>query len=342
MSALLLEGWLVLMKAMATRLWTIASPACAEPLLAGAAALRLTCGSMANPFEGHDRPYDLAPVALSAAESLGRSLGLPVAEPRVLSDGFWLMVHLAPAPVVARVSTYTARMRDPKVSLVREIAVGRHLDDSGIPVAAPTRHVDPGPHRHLGHHIGLWNYHERAGADPTMEDCLDRVSQLHAALAEFPGELATFGPVHDDLGYCLGGLDRAADLLSPDQLDSIRAAARRLEPFRTSPPGELTVVHGDLHPGNLLPTAEGPVWIDLEDVCRAPREWDLALLSWYAPADRLAGFGPDPEVLELCRDLRALHILAGLIRFRGELGQGPEYDAMITGALPLLTETRQP
>ncbi len=35
-------------------------------------------------------------------------------------------------------------------------------------------------------------------------------------------------------------------------------------------------VHGDAHRGNLLLTSEGPVLLDLDEVCVAPREWDLA------------------------------------------------------------------
>jgi Ser/Thr protein kinase RdoA (MazF antagonist) len=38
----------------------------------------------------------------------------------------------------------------------------------------------------------------------------------------------------------------------------------------------LGAVHGDAHRGNVLLTRDGPVLLDLDEVCVAPREWDLA------------------------------------------------------------------
>ncbi|GAB3757689.1 aminoglycoside phosphotransferase family protein [Microlunatus parietis] len=297
---------------------------------------------MGNPFEGHQRTDDPAPAALRAAVGLGRELGLTVTEPEVLSDGFWLMVHLRPAPVVARVATFTARMRDPESSLGRELAVTGYLAGQGAPVVGPSPLLPARPYHHEGHWIGFWEYAERRpdAPAPTLEDCLALIGPLHDQLAGYPGPLEPFGSVNQDLAYCLDRLDRAADLLGSAGERALRTAAERLRDFRLAPPSPLLPVHGDLHPGNMINTPEGVRWLDFEDVGLAPREWDLALLSWYVDEPQLASLGPDPERLALCRDLRALQILAGLIAFRGVLGSGPDYDAMITGALPLLTETR--
>jgi aminoglycoside phosphotransferase (APT) family kinase protein len=38
------------------------------------------------------------------------------------------------------------------------------------------------------------------------------------------------------------------------------------------------MVHGDSHPGNVLWTADGPLWGDWEDAHLAPLEWDPACL----------------------------------------------------------------
>ncbi|MGH2584336.1 MAG: aminoglycoside phosphotransferase family protein, partial [Dehalococcoidia bacterium] len=43
--------------------------------------------------------------AVAAAVAVARAHGLPVEEPAVLADLFSVMVHLRPAPVVARVAT---------------------------------------------------------------------------------------------------------------------------------------------------------------------------------------------------------------------------------------------
>jgi hypothetical protein len=74
-------------------------------------------------------------------------------------------------------------------------------------------------------------------------------------------------------------------------------------------------LHGDTHPGNLLRTADGLVWADLEDTSRGPRGWDLACLRGTARLDGRAAVDalPDPmtdEELSPFVWLRALHAAA--------------------------------
>jgi len=54
---------------------------------------------------------DRVPRAVAAAVAVARAHGLAVGEPAVLSDGVNLVVHLRPAPVVARVATLTPLLR---------------------------------------------------------------------------------------------------------------------------------------------------------------------------------------------------------------------------------------
>ncbi len=310
----------------------------------GGAGVRPTVTEMttdpSRPFEGHRRHDDPTPAALDAALGLARSLGLYVEEPRILADGFWLMVHLYPAPVVARVSTYTARVRPAVEYLTREIDVMTHLAGVGAPVVAPSAELPPGPHRWNGHDISFWTFLDVvADRWVGLGECSALLADLHTALADYPRELQVFGPTAHDLPHCLAELHRADGLLTAAQQDAVRGAAERLAPFLADP-GPLQAVHGDVHPGNILLTPDGPRWIDVEDVCLAPREWDLALLSWCGPEADVARHRPDPEILAACSDLRALHILAWMIRFRGEQGEGAAYDEMITNMLPLLSDTR--
>jgi len=51
------------------------------------------------------------------------------------------------------------------------------------------------------------------------------------------------------------------------------------------------VCHGDVHPGNVLVSADGPLLIDFDLLCRAAPAWDHAMLTTYA--DR---WGGDPLV----------------------------------------------
>jgi hypothetical protein len=66
---------------------------------------------------GHEqrRREERSQRAVAAALALARENGLRVEEPTVLNDQFSLMVHLRPAPVVARVATYMPKLRTPIV-----------------------------------------------------------------------------------------------------------------------------------------------------------------------------------------------------------------------------------
>lgn len=39
-----------------------------------------------------------------------------------------------------------------------------------------------------------------------------------------------------------------------------------------------SVIHGDAHPGNIIRSWRGDVWLDFEESCYGPVEWDLACL----------------------------------------------------------------
>jgi hypothetical protein len=267
--------------------------------------------------------------AVSAAVAVAREHGVRVDEPAVLADLFSVMVHLHPAPVVARVSTWTSRLHDPITDwLAREIDVTGYLAGQGAPVVAPSAELPAGPHTRDGFAISFWTYLE---ADPdgavTMADCSAMLVDLHAALRTYPGELPVLGPPVNDLPIGLRALDDAADLFSPDARARIRAAADELAPFLAEPTGELQPLHGDVHHGNLVPTRDGPVWIDFEDVCLGPVEWDFALMAMFgAGAELAAHHRPDPERLELCTRLRKLHVALSMLALRDSLGDSDGWD----------------
>ncbi len=63
---------------------------------------------------------------------------------------------------------------------------------------------------------------------------------------------------------------------------SIEAAIERALPLVVGQrAGESVVCHGDVHPGNLLQSEDGPVLLDWDLVCRGPAAWDHApLMTW--------------------------------------------------------------
>jgi Phosphotransferase enzyme family len=248
--------------------------------------------------------------AVAAAVGLARARGLRVEQPTVLNDLFSVMVHLRPAPVVARVPTWISRLRTPVGDwLDREVAVTSFLSEQGAPVVTPSRELPPGPHSHDGHTISFWTYLEPdPDRTPTAADCSAMLVDLHAVLRSYPGELPTLAPAVVDLPRWLATLDAtvAGDVLGAADIARVRAAAERLGRFLEAADAEVQPLHGDAHPNNLIATREGLVWIDFEEVCRGPVEWDLATMM--DPDAVAAHHRPDPEVLARCTELRALQV----------------------------------
>lgn len=88
----------------------------------------------------------------------------------------------------------------------------------------------------------------------------------------------------------------------------------------------LVVCHGDVHPGNVLSTADGPVLLDWDLACIGPPAWDhAALLTWSERwggepgmyADFAAGYGRDLRRDPLATSLATLRLVAAtLMRVR--------------------------
>ena len=282
------------------------------------------------------RRADLTRRAVDAAVAVGRAHKLRVDDPVVLADQFSVQVHLAPAPVVAGVSTWTAAIRPGTADdLARRVAVTDHLVAQGAPVVGNSRELPPGPHEHDGLQMTFTEY---APPDPDrtpdVADCLALRPDLHAALESFPGELAVLGPPTVDIPVGLAALERHPDALSPAERDALLTAAGRLRPWLADPGDTTTVLHGDVHPGNLLATGGELRWIDLEDVCRGPIGWDLALLRWMDPT---AGEGlAEPAQLALASDLRAVHLALCMLSFREFFGDDPAWDGYIRDFVRLI------
>ncbi len=284
---------------------------------------------------------DLSQPALQAAVAVAEEHGITVRAPRVLSDGATLVVHLAPAPVVARVPTRLAQVRrDIGHWLEREVAVSRHLDRAGIPVQIPSPELPAGPHARDGFWTTFWTLLEPDGRDTTADECASMLPDLQDALSVYPGELAVLAPAVSDVPLGMAGLVGLRHLLDDAEIAAVRGRAADLVPFAENPARPWTGLHGDVHPGNLLRTGRGPVWITLTDTCRGPAEWDVAQLDWL---DRWSGttsvrdrLDPDPEILRLCSDLRAVHAIASLVLFPGAFGGTTAYAAHLRSMVDLL------
>jgi hypothetical protein len=240
--------------------------------------------------------------AVAASVEVAARLGLPTEHPVVVAEGYSVRVRLDPAPVLTRVVTAGAVLRgDPEPWLAREVDVTRFLVAAGAPVVPAW--ADAGPHRARGLAVTLWRWVEpEADPQPITPSAYGALlGRLHDDLLGYPAELPVLvGPLTD--------IDSA---LRTSDHPVLHASAERLVPLALTWPRR--PLHGDAHTGNLLSTPDGPRWLDLEDVCAGPVEWDLASRTLTDEhADAYPG-DVDAERLAQCRGLRNLQVLAALL-----------------------------
>ena len=233
-----------------------------------------------------------SPSALAAATVVAGAQGLPTGEMRVLRDLTNLLVHLSPAPVVARVPLTLSRLRGPQW-FGAEVDLARFLEHAGAPVAPVAADVDPGPHLHGDLLVTFWAYvdHDDARADgPAAGRSL---RELHEALGGWTGALPTCDRL-EEVARLLAALE-PSELVSAGELDALRALCARRRPLAPGRP-----LHGDAHLRNILWSPDGPLWTDLENACSGPVEYDLACLSWRGQPgteEALTAYGTHEEEL---------------------------------------------
>jgi hypothetical protein len=241
--------------------------------------------------------------AVTAATSLAGERGLPCSDPVVLHDGSNVVVHLRPAPVVARVATLTAQARPGiETYYIRDVQVAEHLLARGVPAARP---LDL-PVVRSGVVIGLW-HHEPHDPErvPAPEEVAAALADLHGALRDLAVELPLLGPCTD----IERGLHLVEHLLPAGAAELLRAENDRLRAALAEFP--VQPLHGDAHPGNLLVTPAGLLWNDFEDTWLGPLGWDLACMAVSGRFDGQAAVAaypvpPSPEELAVCVELRKL------------------------------------
>jgi phosphotransferase family enzyme len=253
--------------------------------------------------------------ALAAAQAVAREHGVACDQAVRIAAGSNILVHLKPAPVVARVMTATAVLHDdPEQWLAREVAVGAFVAERSDLVVAPTDILPPGPHEQDGLWMTLWKFVPHDAQAPPLEprELGRSLRRLHGVLADFPGDLAPLSETRNWLERLLDEL-RPSPVLKQHDIDWLRSELDALTPavFESSLPAQ--ALHGDASMSNLLRTESGPLWIDLEDVCAGPVGWDTAGLVTSARArgqnakfieELLAAYG-DPSVQDLDAFLEA-------------------------------------
>jgi hypothetical protein len=236
----------------------------------------------------------------SAALAAARGAGLTVDRADVVTVAANVLVRLEPGPVAARLTGATEGFRDARANLRREVRLASALAAAGAPVVAPLG----GPYEAGGRVVTLWPWLELGGHAGDAAQAGVALRACHDALMDLDPTDLELEP--------LAMLTEARRLAQAALPEALPAIDRALATLGAAPP---RIVHGDSHPGNVLWTADGPLWSDWEDAHLGPLEWDLACLvaaarvrgndfGWAEAALAAHGAPYDAALLDACVDAR--------------------------------------
>lgn len=230
--------------------------------------------------------------AIAAAASVAASLDLPTDGAAVLHDSNRLTLRLTPCGVLARVAPMGQAAQF-------EVDLAQRLAEASCPVGTVEPRVGPRAYHRDGFAVTLWTYYEPVTPHVPPADYAKALAQLHAGMRRVAVASPRFTDRIAEAQEIVADSDRSPELTEADRaflsstLDCLR---RTIEGRRAAE----QLLHGEPHPGNVLSTAGGPLFIDLETYCRGPVEFDLAhvaeaVCEHYPDVDR--------DLLDACRQL---------------------------------------
>jgi hypothetical protein len=231
--------------------------------------------------------------AIAAARSITSSFGLVIENAFVLQESNRITLHLLPCDVLARVSPAGAQVAQ------FEIELAQRLTASGSPVGALEARVEPRVYERDGYVVTLWTYYESLTREIAPADYADALLRLHARMRDLDIPAPHFTDRVAQAQRLLADRDRTPDLADADRT-LLQSTLRRLRRTVGERGRAEQVLHGEPHPGNVLSTRTGLLFIDLETCCRGPVEFDLA----HAPEEVAEHYpGVDHDLLRDCRIL---------------------------------------
>lgn len=230
--------------------------------------------------------------AVAAAMSTASWLGLAVDDAIVLHNSNRLTLRLLPCDVLARVAP-VAHGAAPF-----EIELAQRLAGSGSPVGALDPRVPPRVHHYGDFAITLWTYYETAAPSQVAPgDYAHALQRLHAGMRMLDAPAPHFTDRIEQAQQLVVSRDRTPALTDKDR-ESLGSMLRSLRRAIGEHGGAEQLLHGEPHPGNVLSTKNGLLFIDLETCCRGPVEFDLA----HAPDEVGEHYpGVDHGLLRECR-----------------------------------------
>ncbi|WAU86417.1 phosphotransferase [Streptomyces sp. Qhu-G9] len=232
--------------------------------------------------------------AVEAGRATASELGLQVDDVVVIHNSDRVALRLEPCGVLARVAP-VEHLADSEF----EVEVARRLTDVDAPVAELDPRVEPRVFSRDAFAVSLWTYYEPAESEIAPADYADVFLRHHAALRHVDLDAPHFT---DRVAVALGVVkdrERSPELPASDR-ELLSETLSGLSAAISSENARDQLLHGEPHPGNLLNTRKGPLFVDLATCCRGPIEFDLA----HAPEEVGNQYkGADPVMLHRCRAL---------------------------------------
>lgn len=232
--------------------------------------------------------------AVAAATALAEELHLRVDDAVVIHNSNMLALHLLPCGVFARVAQVGQEVAALEIELALRLAA------TAAPVAALEPQVEPRVYERDGFAVTYWTYYEAARPDQDFPGAYaDVLRRLHAGMRSVEIPTPHFLDRVAAAERLVTDRDKTPALIEADRsllLDTLQSARERI---RSRGAAE-QLLHGEPHPGNLLSTRDGLLFIDLETCCRGPVEFDVA----HVPEEVSARYPDvDQALLAECRRL---------------------------------------
>jgi Ser/Thr protein kinase RdoA (MazF antagonist) len=226
--------------------------------------------------------------------SIASSRGLRVDDAIVLHDSNKLTLRLLPCDVVARVAPVAHQVARFEIELAQRLA------ETESPVAAVDPRVEPRVYERDGFVVTLWTYYEPAAPrEVPSTGYASALGRLHAGMRKLDVPAPHFTDRVEQAQQLVASRDQTPALAGADR-ELLGGTLRSLRRVIGEHGGAEQLLHGEPHPGNVLTTKNGLLFVDLETCCRGPVEFDLA----HAPEEVSEHYpGVDRDLLRECRIL---------------------------------------
>jgi len=244
---------------------------------------------------------------VAAAVSIASALDLTVDDAVVLQNSNRFALRLLPCDVLTRVAPLGQEVAQFEVELAQRLA------EIESPVGALEPRAEPRACQRDGFVVTLWTYYSSVTPQEVAPaDYANALERLHAGMRRLDVATPHFTDRVAEAQQLVASRGRTPALADADR-GLLGSKLRNLRRTIADRGAAEQLLHGEPHPGNVLSTKNGPLFIDLETCCRGPIEFDLA----HVPEEVIERYpNADQELLGECRGL----VLAMVAAWRWDAG----------------------